>query len=162
MGHPTILVKVICEYFGKASFQSVREAVYTSAVRRRDIAGLAVVVAEAARGGDTGAISVLERAGRELAEIALGVMRQLGMLETGMDVFTSGGVFRAGNLVLAPFRDALMTGSARSGVHEASYSPVVGALFMALRTTGGSLTKGQIESIRFSLPPVAIEKHRTG
>jgi hypothetical protein len=61
-----------------------------------------------------------------------------------MDVYTTGGVFRAGSFVLDPFREMLQ----RQTVHTAAFSPVVGALFLALEAAEISLTEDIIQTIR--------------
>jgi N-acetylglucosamine kinase-like BadF-type ATPase len=158
-GPPTTLLQRIPEHFRMPTLRAVRDAVYTPAIQRPQIAALAAVVAQAAYAGDQVAAGLLDQAGRDLAAAALAVIAQLDMQDSGMNVYTTGGAFRAGRLLLDPFKAAIRAHSAASSVHDASFSPVIGALFLALQATGSSLSADLIESIRRSLPQFAIEKY---
>ncbi len=158
-GPPTALLQDIPAYFQMPSLRAVREAVYTPAIQRPQIAGLAAVVAQAASAGDRVAAVLLDQAGRDLAAAALAVIAQLDRLDSGMNVYTTGGVFRAGRLLLDPFKAAIRARSQASPVQEASFNPAVGALFVALQAAGRPLNADLIGNIRRSLPQFAIEKH---
>src|SRR5439155_11584445 len=95
---PTSLLGKIPTYFKLPTFHDVWQAVYTPAITRPQIAGLAAVVTSTAREGDRVALALLEQAGHELALAALAVISALAMREAGMSVYTTGGVFRAGDL----------------------------------------------------------------
>lgn len=157
-GAATLLTQSVPAYFKLTTIQEVRDIVYTSAVSRPQIAGLAAIVTKAAQEGDTVALGLLTQAGRDLAETAVAVMRQLNTLEVGMNVFTTGGVFKAGALVLAPFRDTLLARSGESSVNEAAFSPIVGALLLALRAAGSAFDANLLQSIQESLPAAALSK----
>src|SRR5712692_124046 len=86
-GAPTRLTESIPAHFKLATFLEVREAVYTPAVSRPQIAGLAALVTQVARAGDPVAFGLLNKAGRDLADTAIAVMLQLNRLEAGMNVF---------------------------------------------------------------------------
>ena len=69
-----------------------------------DTAAYFPVVLDAARDGDEAALEILRWAGGELALTALTVLRKLGIADDPVTVATVGGVFVAGDLVLAPLR----------------------------------------------------------
>lgn len=157
-GVPTTLTRTIPEFFQRTTMQEVRDIVYTPAIDRPQIAGLAAVVTRAAQQGDSVALDLLAEAGQELAEAAVAVMRQLNTLEAGMKVYTTGGVFKAGALVATPFRETLLVHSRASSLSEAAFSPIVGALLLALRAAGSPIDDNLIQSIRASLPDAARSK----
>lgn len=161
-GEPTQLLARILAHFAHlrvATLWDVRQAIYSGKISRSDIASLSAVAAAAAQDGDSAAHALFENAGAELAQSAIGVIRQLGGPEQLSAVYCTGGVFRAGSLVMTPLRAALQRFSARIDVRESAFAPVVGALVMALQASGLSLTPQIIETMRLSLPPQALSKH---
>ncbi len=97
-----------------------------------DTAAYFPVVLEAARAGDAIALGILEWAGRELAWTALTVLRKLGIADEEPTVATVGGVFSAGELVLAPLRERLLEGSPRTRLGPPAHVPEIGAIRLAL------------------------------
>lgn len=155
---PTQLTWRVPRHFGQADLMGVRRVVYSPAIGRPEIAGLAVVVTEAALDGDTTARGLLEQAGCDLATTALAVIRQLEQVEAGMMVYPTGGVFRAGDLVLDPLRAFLRQHSSASQVSLPAFSPAVGALLLALQAAGSQLDEGCFARITASLPRQAVLK----
>jgi N-acetylglucosamine kinase-like BadF-type ATPase len=151
----TRLVNDIPAHFGMKTLRDVHQAIYSTRISRPQIAGLAAVVTAAAQQGDEVARSILATAGQDLAKAALAVISALSREINGMDIYTTGGVFRAGPFVLDPFREMLQ----RYPVHSGAFSPVVGALFLALEAAHTVLTDDVIQAIRRSLPENAVSKH---
>jgi N-acetylglucosamine kinase-like BadF-type ATPase len=84
--------------------------VYGADARSRgELAQLSPLVGQAAAAGDEASLDIFRRAGEELARIADALRRKLGF-ETGEPVRLSysGGAFGAGDLLLAPFAQALL------------------------------------------------------
>lgn len=104
-----------------------------SAGTRTALARLAALVAEAAREGDAEALRIYVDAGRELALIAAALRDMLAFApgET-VPVSYSGGAFNAGELLLAPFRDALRAAGADFDLREPLHEPHVGAALYAM------------------------------
>ena len=155
-GPATRLVEVIPQHFGLDTLQALHQAIYSQKITRAQIAGLAAVVGRAAQAGDSAAQVLLQTAGEHLALAALGVIRQLGV--PGMDIYTTGGVFNAGEWVLLPFREDIHAESPSSTVSPAVFSPVIGALLLALKAAGSPLDGSVIDRIRGSAPDAAISK----
>ncbi|MBM6837888.1 acyl-CoA reductase [Clostridium saudiense] len=74
---------------------------------RGEIAKLAYLCSLAALKGDENAINIFKEAGEELAEIAKVLLRNFSKDEEVLLSYT-GGVFKSGELVLQPIRDALI------------------------------------------------------
>jgi N-acetylglucosamine kinase-like BadF-type ATPase len=157
-GASTALVERIPQHFGLADLRAVHRGIYSHQLARPQIASLASVVGVAAREGDRIAQELLQTAGRDLAIAALAVIEKLGMMDAGMSVYTTGGVFQAGEYVLTPFEECLLARSPACAIREAAFSPIIGALFLALRAAGRVLDDGVIKTIRETAPAAAISK----
>lgn len=157
-GPATSLLAAVPAHFGLADMPAVREAVYSPAIGRPQIASLARVAAQAAAGGDAVARALFVQAGQSLAQAALAVLARLEMVEQGMPVYPTGGVFQAGPLILEPFGATLGQASPKSEIREAAFAPVIGALLMALQQAGLSIDNGVVQSIRTTLPALARSK----
>jgi hypothetical protein len=94
--------------------------------------------------------------------MALAVIGRLEQTETGMNVYLSGGVFQAADLVIGPLQETLHAGSPASRVQKARYSSAVGALFLALRAAGISLDDDLVKRIETTMPKLAFSKEAEG
>jgi glucosamine kinase len=155
-GPATRLAGMIPQHFGLDDLQALHRAIYSQQITRSQTAGLSLLVAQAAQAGDQVSQMLLRTAGIQLAVSALAVMRQLGV--SGMAVYTTGGVFRAGEWVLSPFRETIHVQSPASTITEAAFGPAVGALLLALRAAGSPLDSALLERVRASAPDSAISK----
>lgn len=103
---------------------------------RSKIASVSVLVCEAATVGDQYAQDIFNEAAEELACIVESVRHSLGYTENEcVDVSYSGGVFRAGELIMKPFINALGSYS-NYRLHAPLYSPAVGAAMYAAKLYG--------------------------
>jgi N-acetylglucosamine kinase-like BadF-type ATPase len=101
---------------------------------RSDLAQLSRQVADAAGAGDAAAIAIFHDAGRELAQIC-DALRLALHFEAGepVPVSYSGGAFNAGDLLLAPFGDALHAASSAFEIRLPLHAPDYGAALYAIR-----------------------------
>jgi N-acetylglucosamine kinase-like BadF-type ATPase len=109
--------------------------VYGGGGATRDaIARLSPLVARAAQAGDAVAQAIFRQAGAELAAIADALRRALGYPagET-IALSWSGGAFTAGELLLAPFREALAVTDAGFDLRTPLHEPHYGAALYAAR-----------------------------
>ncbi|MEV7225945.1 BadF/BadG/BcrA/BcrD ATPase family protein [Polymorphospora sp. NPDC051019] len=95
------------------------------------VAGFATTVADLARAGHDGARQIWDRAGRLLAESVIGAVRRAGPVESEVPVAGTGGLFRAGDLLLAPFTAALRAGLPQARPVPAAGDPLTGALALS-------------------------------
>jgi N-acetylglucosamine kinase-like BadF-type ATPase len=131
-GAPTTLVEAFAQQLGITQPRDLIRVVYQSQSPRSTIATLAPLVVETARSGDAIAQQILAHAGQELGKIARAVARRLS-LPTTTAVVGTGGMFKAGDLLLDPLRVEL----ARSGLTDVRVldrEPAYGAVRLA---TGG-------------------------
>lgn len=155
---PTPLGTLIPAYFGVDSLEAVHRLIYSGAVERPRIAGLAAVVSRSAAEGDKIARALLVRAGADLATAVIAVLARLGQVRAGMSIYPVGGVFRAGQWIMEPFERALHGASPASVVREPAFAPIIGALLLGLRDAGIEPDDAVIERIRATMPPSARSK----
>ncbi|MGE5594248.1 MAG: N-acetylglucosamine kinase [Betaproteobacteria bacterium] len=150
-GEPTTLCDAVMQHFKITSPDDLVGLAYRKGLARTDIAGVAVLVAEAARKGDRVARCILRRAGAELGLAAASVVRALGMENEAVLCVTSGGVFGAGELVRRALARELAKTSPASEVVEARFPPVVGAYLLGIQEVGCRITGRVLENIEDSL-----------
>ena len=102
-----------------------RQKVFTS---RHNVAKLQLILANAALQGDESAAWLYNLAGRELASCVHAVVKKLNFKGVA-NVSYSGGIFNVGDLILAPFKNALGRGVV---LHEPILCPEVGAALIAV------------------------------
>jgi N-acetylglucosamine kinase-like BadF-type ATPase len=105
------------------------------AVSRQDIAALSPLVTEAALVGDPVALTICDRAGAELAAIALAIRRKLGFLSQEEAALSySGGLLEKSTIVLDAFRRHLADDGGYR-IQQPKYSASYGAALYALHLT---------------------------
>lgn len=108
--------------------------VYGTGGARDAIARLSPLVAEAANAGDAVALRIFDQAGTELADIADALRCALGYANgQTIPLSYSGGAFSAGELLLAPFRQALTLTAAHFDLRTPLHAPHFGAALYAAR-----------------------------
>jgi N-acetylglucosamine kinase-like BadF-type ATPase len=154
----TLLSELVLKHLDADDLWALHQRYYAEQLPRYEIASLAALVGSAANAGDAVAQRLLAEAGTELGLAAVAVIRQLSRIDSGMAVYMTGGVFRAGLPVIDAFRKAVAAGSPASRVYNAAFSPIVGALLLALQNAGVDLSESIMNAIRSSLPDVAVMK----
>lgn len=110
----------------------------TQSYARGELAQLSPLVADAAHAGDAVAQRIFQQAGHELALIA-DALRVALRFQGGevVPLSYSGGAFSAGELLLAPFRQALQAASPhfelRKPLHDPHYGAALYAMTLAMR-----------------------------
>lgn len=111
---------------------------------RSELAQIARLATAAANAGDVQARQLLVRAGDELAALAAGVARNLGIGGPNgiqaVPVSYSGGVFAAGELVLGPLQAALARRLPGAVLKTPRFGPELGAALYAARLGGRPLS----------------------
>jgi N-acetylglucosamine kinase-like BadF-type ATPase len=152
---PTALQGVVERHFEIESIRRIPRVVYQAGFSRERISLLAPMVAATARDGDAAALRITKMAGEELALTGLGVIRQLFEPGDPVDVYLTGGVFDAGDLVLDPFRAALHEGWPAAEPRSPRFSPAVGCLILAARAAGIMVDDGWLNAVTASLAEAA-------
>ncbi|HLL69996.1 MAG TPA: BadF/BadG/BcrA/BcrD ATPase family protein [Pyrinomonadaceae bacterium] len=130
-GDATRLGEAACLYFNVATADDLSLAIYAPSMTNERIAGFARSVIEAARARDAVACEIVTDAGRELASLARTVIRKLRIERESFQVAYVGGVFAAGELVLAPLRKAVEQSAPQAFLAPPQLSPAAAAATMA-------------------------------
>lgn len=139
---------VLNAHFGLDNDLDICAHVYGgNAYARGDLAQLSRQVADAANAGDAVAIDIFRDAGRELAQVC-DALRIALRFEPGepVPVSHSGGAFSAGELLLAPLRDALQAASPHFELRQPLHLPHYGAALYAIRLAGGAAPAGRADA----------------
>lgn len=133
---------LMMEMFALSAELDLCGRIMTGAASSRDhVASLSRLVSRAAEQGDTAAAAILADAARELVAIVEAVRRGLEYPPgEPVPVSYSGGVFRAGDGILVPFRQALAQAGADYSLVAPRFTPTPGAAIQAARLVGVSLT----------------------
>lgn len=150
----TSLVEIIRSVFDIETVRDVRLVIYHEHFSRDTVSRLAPHVVGAAEAGDHVAQRIVRWAGEELALTALSVIRQLypDQPEEPVPVAITGGVFRAGPLLLQPFRATLEAGWPGATAHEPRFPPAVGTLIFAARAADIEPDAAWLDEVAVSLP----------
>lgn len=127
----TILAERICSRLGVASPSDLPGVIYNSDSEPVEIAPLAELVDEAAREGDEVARQILTAAGSELGRLASSVIQKLGLNSREFRVACVGSVFRSGEFVLKPLREAVLSVAPHAEIGPPVYPPAIGAAKLA-------------------------------
>ena len=104
------------------------------AYSRGELARLSLIVAKAARLGDTASERIYAQAGFELAQIADSLRRSLGFgADETVPLSYSGGAFSAGDLLLTPFKESLRSASPTFDLRAPLHEPHYGAAMYAAK-----------------------------
>jgi len=131
------LYPLVREHFYLSDDYDITEAVLNDWLPYRSkVAGLQMLLLEAARRGDGNAIDCYCEAGREIAMNVKGILEKLDF-SAGAEVSYSGGIFKVGAWVMDSFRQALRDYGCKL-VHPLA-PPWVGALMTALQIIGADM-----------------------
>ena len=143
------LYDVIKNYFNLQSDFDIITVFDREYKNRRDmVAGLAIPLREAASMGDCYAAKLYEDAAYELAISAFGVHRALGFGNEPRPCSYSGGLFKAGDLLLKPLKDALAGSGFNIELAPPYLSPVCGAALLAAKAYGQTDLAGAAARLR--------------
>lgn len=130
-GPQTALTEAACEYFQVSAAEDLSTAIYAPTITNDRIAGFSRPVIATARTGDEVALGIIDEAGKELGKAAVAVIRKLKMEQDRFQVAFVGGVFAAGELIVAPLREQVMRVARKAFIGQPSFSPTVAAGRMA-------------------------------
>ncbi len=96
----------------------------------------ALVVFEKAAGGDAVALDIVRRAGRQLGELAVGVIRQLELEHEAVEIVLVGGMHRGGPLLSEPMKAVILEVAPRATFIRLAKPPVIGGVCLAMAAAG--------------------------
>jgi N-acetylglucosamine kinase-like BadF-type ATPase len=129
------LHRLFCETLDLRDDLDVCAHVYGPNARSRgELAQFSPLVAQAALQGDAAAQDIFRRAAQELAQIALALRGKLDYADgEAVKLSYSGGAFGTGELLLAPFREALNAAAPGFELCQPLHAPHVGAALYAAK-----------------------------
>ena len=126
-GPHTVLMDRICQHLDLGDITEI----ISKQLEQQQIAALFPLVMEAAREGDLVARHLCDDAGRDLAELAVALLKRAGWTRSMTHVVTSGGVFKSSKLIRDSFIRHLRRFAPQARVEMLEHSPVQGALWLA-------------------------------
>jgi N-acetylglucosamine kinase-like BadF-type ATPase len=137
-GAPTQMTAAVLQQFGVSAPPELPPVIYDASPEERQlvqqkIAQLSRVAVQCAQAGDWVATQILQDAALELARAATAVISQLGLANQRFHIAYVGGVFEAGELMLAPLRAEIQRTAPQAELAPPLYSPAVGAVKLAQR-----------------------------
>ena len=135
-GAPTSMTAEVLRQFGVNAPPELPPVIYDASPEERQvvqqkISQLARVAVQCAQAGDWVALQILQAAALELARAACAVIAQLELARERFHVAYVGGVFEAGELMLAPLRAEIQRVAPLAELGAPLHSPMVGAVKLA-------------------------------
>jgi N-acetylglucosamine kinase-like BadF-type ATPase len=144
----TPLLDLVQQRLTLAHMNDIMHRLYVTGMSRAEIAALAPLVIEAARGGDQVSLRLIRQGTQELADCILAVARRLGMAAGPCELALVGGLFRAGDIFVLPLREAVGERLPQCQISLAELPPVLGACLLALQELGRDLDPAIIHQLR--------------
>jgi N-acetylglucosamine kinase-like BadF-type ATPase len=135
-GAPTSMTAAVLRQFGVNAAPELPPVIYDVSPEERQlvqqkISQLSRVAVQCAQAGDWVAMQILQAAALELARAACAVITQLDLNHERFHVAYVGGVFEAGELMIAPLRAEIQRLAPQAQLGAPLHSPMVGAVKLA-------------------------------
>jgi len=147
-GKKTLLTGSILSFFSCGSEKELCQKIYCDkGTPRSKIGRLSHLVSKAAAKGDEVAIQILNRAGRELALCVHALYNRLTYTDI-LQIYPCGGVFKAGSLILEPFREEISREISSYEINDPYLTPDCGALLIAAREADIKIDSNFINNLK--------------
>ena len=144
---PTVLLAAALERLELSCMDDIMRHIYVQGMSRAEIAALGPLVIEAARAGDPVALEIIRCGAQDMADCILAVARRLCFDSGVCELALTGGVFRAGDVVVQPLREAVWKKLPRCRITLAELPPVLGACLLALELVDARLDPSKIQTL---------------
>ncbi|MFN8441703.1 MAG: BadF/BadG/BcrA/BcrD ATPase family protein [Caldilineaceae bacterium] len=142
------LVETVRQRLGIQQMIDVHNRLYTQGVSKAELAAFAPLVFDAAAAGDVTAQQVVEQGTHDLALMVRAVAHHLGWANVGCEVTLTGGIWRAGETILGPFRHTLHEILPWSRIVMPELPPVLGSCILALKQAGITVDAAALQRLR--------------
>jgi N-acetylglucosamine kinase-like BadF-type ATPase len=129
----TQLTDLVSARLGIETPADLPAAIYGNGFDHAEIASLAELVWQAAQLGDAVAQAILADAGRALGELAVSVIRRLGLESRPLRIACVGSVFNSGEFVLNAMKEAVSRVEPLAEIGPPPHQPAIGAVKLARR-----------------------------
>jgi len=133
-GLPTSLTEIFLQYTGAPSPEDLIEGLVRGCYALP--ASAAPLVFQAAEGGDEAAQEAVAWAGRQLGDLAVGVIRQLDLQELEFETVLFGSLFNAGRMLIQPLEETVRAEAPRTRLVHLQAPPACGAVLLAMQSLG--------------------------
>ena len=152
-GRPTLLADAILRALDSPDFETIAERWVRRELTTETIKSLAPLVFEVSEAGDPVAQQLIREQGVELGTAANAVLRRLDLTEDDCDVVLGGSLFYGkGDLLLNTINETVDACSSSAVVRRLDVPPVVGAVLLAVESTGAVVEEPFVAMLRKTLP----------
>lgn len=148
-GPETALLPYVLDHYDLPTIRHIHTFLYADIFTRPMVSGITVDVAKLAQ-TDEVARAIMTEAGERLANMVLATIRQIHRSGDAVEVFPTGGVFRAGDVVMQPFEQTLLDEWPEATIVQPHFEPVYGALIRGYQQAGLEITPTLLENLRQS------------
>jgi N-acetylglucosamine kinase-like BadF-type ATPase len=145
----TTIAKLLVRKFRLPALEDIVYEVHNKPMSTREISSISKLVARAAANGDQVARNIFAYEGQVMASFVSAIARRLEMTKSKPDIYCTGGVFKAGPVLLKPFRRELRKSVPRFVLRYPRFEPVIGAFILALKEHGvavGGITLANLQA----------------
>jgi len=129
----TTIAKLLVRKFRLPALEDIVYEVHNKPMSTREISSISNLVARAAINGDQVARGIFAYEGQVMASFVSAIARRLEMTKSKPDIYCTGGVFKAGPVLLRPFRQELRRNVPRFILRHPRFEPVIGAFILAMK-----------------------------
>jgi N-acetylglucosamine kinase-like BadF-type ATPase len=141
------LLEPVRQRLGLTEMLDIHYRLYTQGISKAEIAAFAPLVIEAAAAGDAMATQLIEHGTHDLAKMVAAVARHFGWVSLRCEVTLTGGLWRAGEAVISPFRRALAEELPQAVIVMPELPPVLGACVLALQQAGEQVDEAVLRNL---------------
>ena len=129
-GPATRLTTALCDLYGMPDSGALLEAITLDRLHLQS--EHAPIVFRVAAEGDAVAQGIIAWAGRELGDMARGVIRQLQIEDEAFEVVLVGSLFNGGPMLIEPLRETILSLAPRARLVRLAVPPVVGGVLLGM------------------------------
>jgi N-acetylglucosamine kinase-like BadF-type ATPase len=156
-GKPTLLTEMVLEALGVPSVEILLSKLYHDEISQGRLLDLVPLLFEAAEMGDEVSRKLIVKMGTEVGITANALIRRLSLGKEDVEVILGGGVFKGkGPLLLDTVKCVVSKEAPKARVVGLQQEPVVGAVLLALESTGEVAGEVIQRSLECSLPAELI------
>lgn len=146
-GPATEILPFVLDHYDIPTIRHMHGILYADTFRRPMVSGITIDIVRLAS-TDEVAHEIVTEAGRRLGRMVLAAVRQIHAPGEAVDVYPTGGVFRAGEIVVAPFRETILASWPEAQLREPQFEPVYGALIRGYQAAGVEMTDAIIANLK--------------
>lgn len=158
----TMLTRKLLDFYGMPDVLTLREKWVKEEIDRGKIKDFAIEAGRCAAAGDQVSIELLKEFAAAWARYAVAGMKQKGMLDRPVAVYTSGSIFKsATDVMLGVLTEKLQEANPQVRVADSGYEPIVGGVVLALeKALGGPLPGQVLQNVHTSAQALGLVRNR--